>query len=157
MTDTDKRAAYIEGLHQIADFLAEHPEVPLPHLSSHIGDEYGPILTIWLVRGDAREAMATVARAMGKAEKIVDERTGEFKIYRQFAGFKLVASAGREEVCERVVTGTREIVEEVPDPDALAAVPKVTVTKVVEDIEWVCQPLLKPASTSILSVPAEVA
>lgn len=151
MTD-NARQAYIDGLHQIAEFLAEHPEVPLPHLSSYVGDTYGPVLTIWLLR-EARESMADVARAMGKAEKWADDRTGEFKIYRQFAGIKLIASAHRAEVCERVVTGTHEVTREVPDPEALAAVPTVTVTEVVEEVDWVCAPLLKP-STSILKVGA---
>lgn len=50
--------------------------------------------------------------------------------------------APRAEVCERVVKGTREVVKEVPDPDALKAVPKVTVTETVEDVEWVCKPIL---------------
>jgi hypothetical protein len=45
-------------------------------------------------------------------------------------------------VCERVVTGTRLETKEVPDPEALKAVPLVTVTETVEDVEWRCMPLL---------------
>lgn len=144
---TDTRQAFIDGLHQIADFLAEHPEVPLPHLGSYIDNTYAPVLTIWLHGG--REDLSEVARAMGKAQKTVNNDTGEFKVYREFAGIKLVASADRDAVCERVVTGTREVTEEVPDPEALAAVPKVAVTKVVEDVEWRCGSLLKPAGDAL--------
>lgn len=151
MSTDEKRQAYIDGLHQIADFLAEHPEVPLPHLSSYIGEMYGPVLTIW-INARSREAIAEVARAMGRAEKTVNNETGQFKIYRQFAGIRLVASADRDEVCERVVTGTREVTKEVPDPEALAAVPKVTVTEVVEDVDWVCTPLLKAAPKGLISL-----
>lgn len=156
---TDKRAAYIEGLHQIADFLAEHPEVPLPNIGDFINGAYQPTLRIFTQVGrdddrDQRTKLADIAKAMGRAEKATDY---EFAIWRKFSGIILAAYAERGEVCERVVTGTREVTEEVPDPEALAAVPKVTVTKVVEDVDWVCQPLLKPASTSLLRVPDEVA
>jgi hypothetical protein len=54
----------------------------------------------------------------------------------------------RNEVCEKVVTGTREVTKEVPDPEALAAVPKVTVTETVEDVEWRCHPILDAAVQS---------
>lgn len=59
---------------------------------------------------------------------------------------ELHVNAHREEVCERVVTGTREVVEEVPDPAALAAVPTITVTRVVEEERWECRPLLAVSS-----------
>jgi hypothetical protein len=159
MTDTDKRAAYIEGLHQIADFLSEHPEVPLPHLGAYAEGSPLPALSIYVYGDNPRATMATIARAMtdsgASVQKRVKDSTGSFQAWREFGGLVLVATASRGDVCERVVTGTREVTEEVPDPEAVAAVPKVTVTKVVEDVEWVCKPLLKP-STSLLSVPAEV-
>jgi hypothetical protein len=157
MSTDEKRQAYTDGLHQIADFLAEHPEVPLPHLGHYIAGVYGPALFIFLTApGEQREALADITRAMGKAEKTADKDTGRFEVYREFAGIRLVASAARDEVCERVVTGTREVTREVPDPEALAAVPTVTVTETVEDVEWVCAPLLKAPSTSLLRVPEGV-
>jgi hypothetical protein len=156
MTD-NTRQAYIDGLHQIADFLAEHPEVKLPHLNGFVDGEYGPVLNIYLTTpGQQREPLAEIARAMGNVKKVADDRLGRFEVWRQFAGIKLVASADRAEVCERVVTGTREVTREVPDPEALAAVPVVSVTEVVEDVEWVCTPLLKTPSTSLLRVPEGV-
>lgn len=153
MSTDETRQAYIDGLHQIADFLAEHPEVPLPHLSSYVDGQYAPVLSIYLVTpGEQREPLAEIARAMGTANKTADDRTGRFVVWRQFAGIKLLASADRAEVCERVVTGTREVTKEVPDPEALAAVPKVTVTEVVEDVDWVCTPLLKAAPKGLISL-----
>lgn len=159
MTDIDARQAYIDGLHQIADFLAEHPEVPLPLMGDYVSGEYLPTFAIYtqhLGRGDERDqrtALADVARAMGKAEK---STRYEFAIWRKFAGIVLAAYAKRDEVCDRVVTGTREVTKEVPDPEALAAVPMVSVTEVVEDVEWVCAPLLKPAAGALqfVEVPA---
>lgn len=157
MTDIDKRAAYIEGLHQIADFLTVHPEVPLPHLGAYAEGSTLPAMSIYLYGDDLRSEMASIVRAMTNpstsVQKRVKDSTESFQVWREFAGLVLVATAHRDEVCERVVTGTREVTEEVPEPEALAAVPKVTITKVVEDVEWVCQPLLKPASTSLLRVP----
>jgi hypothetical protein len=142
MPETE-RQSYIDGLHQIADFLAEHPEVPLPYLSSNETGRYEPVLPIFIVSGDQREQLAVIARAMGTAEKAVHESLPRFQVVRRFAGIALVASADRGEVCERVVTGTREVTREVPDAEALKAVPKVVVTEVIEDVEWRCTSLLK--------------
>lgn len=125
---------FIEGLRQIADFLTEHPEVPKPyHL---MGGEF----FIYLHGKEQRATLATIAKAMGRAEKKVDG--DHYLVSRRFAGITLIAQADREEVCERVVVGTREVEVEEPDPAALAAVPKVKRTKVVEDVEWRCTPLL---------------
>jgi hypothetical protein len=152
---TDTRQAYIDGLHQIAEFLTEHPEVPLPYQSGLVAGQFRPaVMRIYLV-GEAgpREKLAAITRAMGNVDKSVNEATANFEVHRQFAGITLLAAASRADVCERVVTGTREVTKEIPDPEALAAVPKVTVTEVVEDVDWVCQPLLKTPSTSLLRVP----
>jgi hypothetical protein len=147
---TDARQAYIDGLHQIADFLAEHPEVPLPYMGSYATGEFVPTMSVYLVGDEnARETLATIARALGRVEKRVSDTTERFMVHRKFAGIAFAASADRSEVCERVVTGTREVTTEVPDPEALAAVPKVSVTTVVEDVEWVCSPLLKPTAGAL--------
>lgn len=160
MTDTDKRAAYIEGLHQIADFLAEHPDVPLPHLGAYAEGSNRPAMSIYVYGHDPRTKVASIVRAMTEpgtaVQKRVKDSTQSYQVWREFGGLVLLATASRDEVCERVVVGTREVTVEEPDPEALAAVPTVSVTKVVEDVEWVCAPLLKPP-TSLLSVPAEVA
>lgn len=50
--------------------------------------------------------------------------------------------AHREQVCERVVTGSRTVTRQVRDPAALAAVPIVDVTSTEDVVEWVCAPLL---------------
>jgi hypothetical protein len=154
MTDTDKRAAFTQGLREIADFLDQNPDVKLPYLGA---DVWAGIpehcLSIYLtgVFADPRDELAVIARAMGNASKVVDEDGGRFYVLRKFGAITLAASADRASVCERVVTGTREVTKEVRDPEALAAVPMVEVTEIVEDVEWVCRPLLK-APTSLLSV-----
>lgn len=48
----------------------------------------------------------------------------------------------REVVCERVVTGVETVTEVVPDPEYIAAAPRVTVTREVESVEWQCGSLM---------------
>lgn len=138
---TARRAAYVDSLREIVDWFAEHPEVPEPfHL-------LGSKLYIYVGRGhgDPKAVLATIARAMGRAEKVVDG--DRFELHRSFGVITLVASATRGDVCERVVIGTHEVTHEVPDPEVVASAPKVTVTEMVEDVKWVCPPLLAEASS----------
>lgn len=151
MTDTNDRQGFIDGLRQIADFLEAHPDVELPHLNSVITGKFENTLNIYIVDGDQKARLATIARAMGRAEKLMD--AGDVRVIRRFAGIALVAQASRSEVCERVVTDTREVVEEVPDPEALAAataaVPRIPVIRIEETVEWRCTPLLADASPAV--------
>lgn len=52
----------------------------------------------------------------------------------------------RKEICERVVIGTREVKEEVPDPELLEAatkdIPMVEKIRVIEDVEWQCHSIM---------------
>lgn len=52
----------------------------------------------------------------------------------------------RKEICERVVIGTREVKEEVPDPELLEAatkdIPMVEKVRVIEDVEWQCHSIM---------------
>lgn len=99
---------------------------------------------------DPRGAMAAFVRA-GMAvgatvEKSYDETYGSADIRFPAGALLLHVYAERELVCTKRVIGIREVTEEVPDPDALAAVPKITVTRTVEDVKWDCRPLLAEAS-----------
>jgi hypothetical protein len=57
----------------------------------------------------------------------------------------------RESMCERVVTGVQTITEEIPDPEYIAAAPKISRTREVEIVEWKCAPVLAAGQS-----PAEV-
>lgn len=140
MTTREERIA---GIRQLADLLEQHPEFPMPyHLES-------AELSIMFFSGDNdrdREDMARVARLIpGKLTKDVRE-SGEygdyFDLHGRIAGIKIKLTAYRDAVCKRVVTGTRTETKTVPDPELLEAVPTITVTETVEDVEWVCGPLL---------------
>jgi hypothetical protein len=136
---TTDRAAYTSGLRKFADLLDEHPEIELPL----DGSDCAPITTYYL-GDDAKERVSAFVRAVpGRVNKRYDD--AHFHAEATLDGLHVRALAYRNAVCERIVTGTREVTEEVPDPKALAAVPTTTVTRTVEDVEWVCAPLLAEA------------
>jgi hypothetical protein len=139
MNDSDTRAAYTAGLRALADVLDEHPELPLPY--------DGTTSPVCVFAYD-REHVATFAKVLpGPVEKVYedDDQTFGFRLRGLFGGVKFEVIAPRAEVCTRIVKGTREVTREVPDPAALAAVPTTTVVETVEDVEWVCSPLLSEA------------
>lgn len=104
------RAAFTRGLHEIAEFLDQHPEVPLPYMGSYISGDLMPTLAIYLnSTEDQRATLAGIARAMGTAEKIADDKLERLSVVRRFSGVALVAVADRREVCERVVIGTETV------------------------------------------------
>lgn len=96
-------------------------------------------------KDEARAVFAEVIRqlkpiATGVIEKHYDSEW--FNAVVPLQALKLSLTDSRAAVCTRVVTGVEAITEEVPDPEALAAVPKITRTREVETVEWKCGPLL---------------
>lgn len=143
MTPTDTRSSYTAGLRALADLLDAHPQVPLPHY----GTSGAPMAIFFLSGEDPKAALVAATRAFpGPKQKGVWDTY--YDVQGSLHGLHYKLTAFRDAVCERIVTGTREVVEEVPDPEALAAVPKVTVTTTVEDVEWKCSPLLAPEPVS---------
>jgi len=145
--EAQKRASFIEGLRQVAGFLEDHPTVPLPYLGSYAEGSDLPSLPIYLSSfsweqdtPSEKAQLTTIARAFGHAEKRV--RGESFQVWREFVGVVLFAQARREEVCERIVLGSHEVTEDVPDPELLAKVPIIRRTRTVEDVRWECPPLL---------------
>lgn len=131
MVDTDERAEFARGLRELADFIEAHPDRPVPpdiYAAVHISDT---------------DELRAAVRAIGSADK---EYSGDFfTAVRHFpGGIRYGVQAYREQVCERVVVGTETV--EVPDPEALAAVPRVTQER--EIVEWRCEPVLagRPAA-----------
>jgi len=145
---TADRADYIAGLRALADLLEQHDELPLPsHGASQPLDWW-----IWEHEvEDAKAVMATIVRLLpGAKSKVVGESGASswFTVEAKLHGLRINVNARRNTVCRRVVKGVREVTKEVADPEALAAVPTVTVTETVEDVEWVCEPLLAPVEAS---------
>lgn len=127
--------AMAAGLRQLADMLQANPALAaeFAYSLSEIGE---PSI--------GRDALAAFARAALRAGAKVEKYfRGEYAgVIARFGPVEVTAFDKREEVCERVVVGTREVTEQVPDPLALLAVPLVEVTRTVEDVEWRCRPLL---------------
>lgn len=132
MSDQDERDATIAGLRGAADFFEQNPAAPLTwtlDIGYHCSD---------------RDEFVAAARALGRADK--DFSSGFASVTRDFGGGIVVRyQAYRSEVCERVVVGTREVEVEEPDPEIVAALPKVKRVETVEEVEWRCEPLLAPA------------
>lgn len=131
------------GLRQVADFVEANPHLDQRFTFQRI-----------LVVADTRDEVAAYARAGLAAGAKVTKHQGDkwAGVDLHFGIVNLHVYADREEVCERIVVGTREVTEEVPDPEALAAVPKITKTTIVEDVEWRCGSLLAPEP--VKSVPS---
>lgn len=93
---------------------------------------------------DPAEQMADLVRAGLRSGGTVQKHANDDYMWAaiQFGPVELHVNATRDEVCERVVVGTETVTKKVKDPEALAAVPEVEVTEVVEKVEWVCRPLL---------------
>lgn len=136
------REEQIAALRGVIDWLEAHPEVPMPIAfdGSLYARDYGGFT--WHVQGDQKAGLATIARALPGPVQKDAASNGQFYLVGRVAGIRMLAIANRDEVCQRVVVGTREVEEEVPAPGA----PTVTVTHVVEDVEWRCGSLLDGAA-----------
>lgn len=108
---TDRKRAYIDGLRELTDWLAQNPEyVP----------EYSTV-TINIFPADKGE-LAEFARAVGKAEKLWQDNW--LAVRASFGPHAIDANLPREQVCRKVVTGKRKI----PAKPA----------RTEEIVEWVC-------------------
>ncbi|HEV2376208.1 MAG TPA: hypothetical protein VGS19_29065 [Streptosporangiaceae bacterium] len=133
----DERAAYIDGLRQLATALEDHPELPLPFDGR--SDEIS-----WYMQDD-KDTLAAAVRALPCtfAKRVWDSDNSQayLELTGRIAGLKVKLNAWRDAVCTRRVVGTEEReVEKVVTP---AVVEKVTET--VDVVEWDCGPLLRPA------------
>jgi hypothetical protein len=134
MTNDNDRDEYITGLRQLADILERHDDLPLPYTGTA-----SRLLWIAGLSEDHAELARTFARNIpGVLRKNV--RGDVFDLIGDIQGLHVQLIVDRDAVCERVVTGTETVTRQVPDPSVV--VPTVEVTEVVEQVEWVCSPLL---------------
>lgn len=132
--------ALAEGLRRLASLVEKLDDVALIR-------DYEYTLRYMNMPVDDKAALAAHVRAGLDAGAEIEKSYSDAYAgaYLKFGPVRIWPYAGRDLVCERVVTGTQEVTEEVADPEALAAVPKVSVTKTVEVVEWKCDGFLKPA------------
>lgn len=139
-----ERVKAIASLYELALLLEKHPELPVPFELDGSGH-----LSINFWDADAKTKLLAAARAIpGLLKKRVwgGSSTSYYTLDGQVGTIGLQLTAYRDAVCERVVTGTREVTKTIPDP--MVTVPTVEVTETVEDVEWVCGPLLREQVTS---------
>jgi hypothetical protein len=134
--EADPRAEFAAGLRAFADLIDANPDLPLP-----VQDKFE--WTVWpSAVADVKAEIARIRRLLpGRFDKNDTSdyyNSKYFELRGQLRGLPLVISTYREQVCERVVVGTRAVTKTVPAPDA----PMVEVTVTVEDVEWRCHPLL---------------
>ena len=126
------------GLRQLADLIDATPGIRVAYTDLHV----------WSV--DDREVMADLARAALGAGAMIEKNITDtmYNLDVKFGPITAGALAMRDRVCERVVVGTREVTEMVPDP-AVEPVPLVERTRTEEIVEWVCSPLLATAAVKV--------
>lgn len=138
------RTEKIAALFELALLLEQNPDLPIPF------EMDGSHLNIMLMsEKDPRAALARIVRILpGTIDKRVwsHGENNYFDAIAKVGTIEIRVGAYRDQVCERIVTGTREVTQTVPDPSV--EVPLVEVTKTVEDIEWVCSPLLSPTEVT---------
>lgn len=133
------RQRYTALLRDVAAFMDEHEEFPEPYV--HPGGELHFCFS-------GRETLAAVRRALGGEEWVKDAREGGgggyFELRGKWRGVTVRLSAARDAVCTRVVTGTEDCeVEEIVTPAVTRKV-----TKPVDIVEWVCEPVTAPAAAA---------
>ena len=138
----DDRTEYIKGLRLLADLLAANPDLPLPYHGTSTG-------LLWIkTHGDNSDDVRNTARLFarlipGAISKHV--RDDVLDLDGSIAGLRVALITARDAMCERVVTGTREVtIEATPAMPATEAQPERTET--VEDFEWICGSLLADAA-----------
>lgn len=117
---TTEQQEWIDGLRALTDWFEQHPE------RIEQGGDDGIIVNLY---PDGKGDTAQLARELGKVTK--EQNNSLFWIRRCFGPHKIDGVLSRGEVCTRVVTGTKQIPEEViPAHEE-------------ETVEWVCdEPLL---------------
>jgi hypothetical protein len=120
---------FVKGLREMADFYEKYQGTPLPPTFLRYLGIYGSASPAQLVQ---------IAKAQG-AVKTEKEYSGDlFTLRKLFSGgLGLTFTLGREQVCTKRVTGTREVPETIVPAQVVAA-------HTEEVVEWDCHPLLAP-------------
>lgn len=144
-------ALVAQDLHTLADLVENDAD---GFLAALIGQLFRK--AVWPIHSVAREnrfgqERAVMAEAIRRLKTIAtapvrkeyqEGGEGYLDVTVPLQALQIVLTDLRAQVCERVVTGTQTVTEEVLDPDYLAAAPKITVTREVESVEWKCGPIL---------------
>lgn len=129
--NSDLAANLVSGLRDLANFIAANPDLA----EGFRYDLTDSGINVHLSHDeDKAAAQATYAKAAARYGATVTKDVNDqfHNVTLTFAGgLKADVLAYRNEVCERVVTGTETVTKSVPDPKALAAVPDVEPVRAV--------------------------
>ena len=135
----------INDLHTIADVLEKNPELNEPSIS----DDYeGVTVRFHYYSADAAARIANDVRLFpGMKFNKNDPKKDDFEknyytLTAKLDVLNIQFLAPRATVCQRVVTATETVTEEVPDPAEVAKLPTIKHERTVETVEWQCVPLL---------------
>jgi hypothetical protein len=113
-TLNETKQEYVDGLRELADWLERNPDFIPP---------YQP-LRVDVFTDDQMEFARKAKRLGGRREKLGS--SSYFFVRRKFGPHYLDVNVGREQVCKRVVVGTREVLAQE--------------ARVEEIVEWECAP-----------------
>ena len=135
------RATFADSLRTIADLLDSTPDLPKPDVL-RLGDGGMPKVEWNVWDEEPAPRIAELVRLIGgkwdKNAPTTEYQQKYYRLTRDYQGVELEIATYRDRVCERVVTGTREVTEEV-------AVQTAMVTRTEDVVEWRCHPLLAEA------------
>jgi hypothetical protein len=132
MTTRPTNTSVAEGLRLLAQMIEDNPDLP---------EVTYPRINVW--HAWSADQMRQLGRAALRAGAAVSKDyldAGVVVMELRFAGLRADVLASRTTVCERIVVGEREVIEVVPDPEALAQVPTVELIRTEEIVEWRCAP-----------------
>lgn len=118
-------AEYAIGLRAAADFYEQNPSIPVP--SSDLSN----------FATNGKEMARIVVKALGHCDKLYSE-SGLLTVSAVRSGLTLRFVFHREDVCEKVVVGTKTIAAHVRPAREEEHVPEC----VIEETEWRCGSLL---------------
>lgn len=129
-------------LAELSVFFLDHPELPEPHIS-------GNLVSFQAVDPETYQSNATLVHALALAiggnwqkndPKVSEYESNYYRLTREqkVGGFRIEVWALRSQICERVVTGTKQV--------TLPAV-EAREERVIEEpvFEWQCIPLNRNA------------
>lgn len=130
--NTELAAQQAAGLRQLADMIEANPEIAI--LAAYLD-------SVNVFHVSEADSLQTIIRAALAAGASVDKQmfSETFAATLHFGPVGVCVLGPRAVVCEKRVE-TKVIVEEVPDPEAVAQLPKVLQTSTEEIVTWECKP-----------------
>lgn len=146
--------AEVNALRELSAVIERNPWMPRPMFQTSTAESLPSriAVNVWSIPPQAegeteiermKDYVRAIRRAFGggtwKKNNPRDDSYAEqyYTLTREWHGATLQITTHREQMCQLVVR-EEEYTEEVPDPDVVAEVPTVTVTKTRQIREWIC-------------------